>query len=50
MQQSDYVFANRADEQLRLDRQAEFLNPLTEPVLQAAGPISGLYTPWTRLS
>jgi cyclopropane fatty-acyl-phospholipid synthase-like methyltransferase len=42
MQQSDYVFANRADEQHRLERQAEFPNPLTERVLQAAGLTPGM--------
>jgi hypothetical protein len=42
MQQSDYVFANSADEQYRLERQAGFPNPLTERVLQAAGLMLGM--------
>jgi tRNA A58 N-methylase Trm61 len=42
MDSSDYVFGNREEEQHRLERQAEFFNPLTERVFQAAGLRPGM--------
>jgi ubiquinone/menaquinone biosynthesis C-methylase UbiE len=36
MDQSEYVFADRPEEQRRLERQAEFFDPLTECVFRAA--------------
>jgi ubiquinone/menaquinone biosynthesis C-methylase UbiE len=42
MDSTDYVFANREEEQHRLERQAEFFNPLTERVFQAAGLRPGM--------
>jgi ubiquinone/menaquinone biosynthesis C-methylase UbiE len=42
MDRSDYIFANREEEQHRLERQAEFFNPLTEHVFYAAELRSGM--------
>ena len=42
MEQSEYVFANRGKEQHRLERQAEFFNPLTERVFRDAGLMPGM--------
>jgi predicted O-methyltransferase YrrM len=42
MKQSNYVFANREEEQRRLERQAELFNPLTERVFRAAGLRPGM--------
>jgi ubiquinone/menaquinone biosynthesis C-methylase UbiE len=39
---SDYIFANREDEQQRLEQQADRFDPLTERVFQAAGLRRGM--------
>jgi hypothetical protein len=36
VERSDYIFANREEEQLRLERQAELFDPLTERLFQTA--------------
>ena len=41
-ERSDYIFADREEEQRRLQRQAEHFDPLTERVFQAAGLRPGM--------
>jgi ubiquinone/menaquinone biosynthesis C-methylase UbiE len=42
LEQSDYIFADREDEQQRLERQAEIIEPLTERAFLAAGLAPGM--------
>jgi ubiquinone/menaquinone biosynthesis C-methylase UbiE len=42
MEQPDYVFADRSEEQRRLQSQAEIFDPLTERVFRAAGLRPGM--------
>ena len=42
MEQADYAFSDRGEEQRRLQRQAELFDPLTERVFRAAGLEAGM--------